>query len=172
MLVCAVVALSLFLGSCTGKTDVPTAATPGSSDSAAQHDQNIQHGQEEKDTDMDKTTQIEITVNGSRKLDATFEDNATTRALIARMPFTITMDNLYSREMCHRYGHGALPVDDARDRGYEVGDISYWPPMGSLVFLYRQNGEIFEQQPIGHIDGDVSFFGNLSSAEVAFSVKE
>lgn len=121
---------------------------------------------------MSKKTLVEIIVNDDVKLTAQFEDNATTRELISRMPFTINMDNLYSREMCHRYGHGGLPIDNAQDRGYQVGDISYWPPMGSLVFLYKQNGEIFEQQPIGHIDNDVSFFSRLKSAQVTFQVKE
>lgn len=113
---------------------------------------------------------VEIIVNDV-KLTAQFEDNATTQELISRMPFTIKMDNLYSREMCHRYGRGGLPTDNAKSQGYKVGDISYWPPMGSLVILYKQNGEFFEQQPIGHIDSDVSFFNNLSSADVTFRLK-
>lgn len=114
---------------------------------------------------------VEVIINNDVKVTAQFEDNATTRELISRMPFTISMDNLYAREMCHRYGRGGLPTDDARDRSYKVGDISYWPPMGSLVILYKQNGEIFEQQPIGHIDSDVSFFSKLSSADVTFRLK-
>ena len=44
--------------------------------------------------------------------------------------------------------------------------------MGSLVFLYEQNEEVFEQQPIGHIDSDVSFFSGVKSAEVTFQVKD
>ena len=48
---------------------------------------------------MSKQTLVEIIVNNDVKLTAQFEDNATTRELISRMPFTINMDNLYSREM-------------------------------------------------------------------------
>ncbi|WP_295731185.1 cyclophilin-like fold protein [uncultured Limosilactobacillus sp.] len=121
---------------------------------------------------MSEKTLVEITVNHDVKLTAQFEDNAATRELVSRMPFTIEMDNLYSREMCHRYGRGGLPVDNARDQGYQVGDISYWPPMGSLVFLYKQNGEVFEQQPIGHIDNDISFFNKLGAAQVTFRIKD
>lgn len=117
-------------------------------------------------------TLVEITINDKKTINAQFEDNVTTRKLISRMPFTINMDNLYSREMCHRYGRGGLPTDDAREQSYQVGDISYWPPMGSLVILYAQNGKVFEQQPIGHVDGDVSFFNKISSAKVAFKVKK
>lgn len=120
---------------------------------------------------MSKKTLVEITVNNDVKLTAQFADNATTRELISRMPFTINMDNLYSREMCHRYGQGGLPIDDAKDRSYKVGDISYWPPMDSLVILYKQNGEVFEQQLIGHVDSDVSLFSKLESAQVTFQVK-
>ncbi len=114
---------------------------------------------------------VEIVVNNDVKLTAQFEDNVTTKELISRMPFTVKMDNLYSREMCHRYGHGGLPIDNAKDRSYKVGDISYWPPMVSLVILYTQNGEVFEQQPVGHIDSDVSFFNKLGSADVTFRLK-
>lgn len=117
-------------------------------------------------------TLVEIAINGEQKLNAQFEDNAATRELIKRMPLTIDMDNLYSREMCHRFGRGGLPVDDVQNRSYQVGDISYWPPMGSLVILYAQNGEVFEQQVIGHIDGDLSFFKQINSAKVTFRVKE
>lgn len=119
-----------------------------------------------------KKTLVEIIVNNDIRLTAQFADNVTTRELISRMPFTINMDNLYSREMCHRYGRGGLPIDDAKDRSYKVGDISYWPPMGSLVILYKQNGEIFEQQPIGHVDSDVNFFSKLGSSQITFRVKD
>lgn len=115
-----------------------------------------------------KIIKIKITVNQQQVLHAQFEDNVTTRALINKMPFTISMDNLYGREMCHRYGNGALPLDDAKDRSYQVGDISYWPPMGSLVILYAQNGEIFEQEKIGHTSDDVSFFNQINQAQVSF----
>ena len=78
------------------------------------------------------------------------------------------MENLYGREMCYRFGQGTPTCDQASDQGYEVGDVSYWPPMGSLVILYEQNGEVFEQQPVGHIDGDVSFFADMPTADITF----
>lgn len=121
---------------------------------------------------MSKKILIELTINHQQKLIAQFEDNVTTQALIAKMPFTIQMDNLYSREMCYRFGRGGLPIDkNVGNRSYQIGDISYWPPMGSLVFLYKQNGEIFEQQPIGHIDSDLTCLSQLTSADVEFVIK-
>lgn len=122
-------------------------------------------------TDHAEKHAVEITVDGNdekRKLIAHFEENQATQKLLNRMPFTIEMDNLYAREMCHRYGRGALPAKQSRDMGYRVGDISYWPPMGSLVILYKQNGEVFEQQPIGHIEDDISFFAQMKDARVTF----
>lgn len=44
--------------------------------------------------------------------------------------------------------------------------------MGSLVILYEQNGEVFEQQPIGHTDDDVSFFNGMSDTELTFEKAE
>ena len=111
-----------------------------------------------------------ITVTaGDHVLTAELADNAATRELWEMLPLTLPMENLYGREMCYRFGAGALTCDDAADRGYEVGDISYWPPRGSLVILYSQNGEVFEQQPIGHIQDDVSFFAGMPTTDVTIA---
>lgn len=37
------------------------------------------------------------------------------------------------------------------------------------MILYEQNGEVFEQQPIGHTDDNVSFFNGMSDTDVTFS---
>ena len=111
-------------------------------------------------------------IAGDHVLTATLYDNAAGRALWDKLPLTLNMMNLYGREMCYRFGVGGLPDDDAADAGYEIGDISYWPPAGSLVILYKQNGEVFEQQPIGHTDDDISFFDGMPDTEIAFDKAE
>ena len=117
----------------------------------------------------EEAMQIKITV-GDTELYATLEDNATTRALMEQMPMTLSMSDLYGREMCYRYGANALPTDSLRSDGYEVGDIAYWPPRGSLVILYAQNGEQFERQHLGHIDSGVEVFKNTGDADVTLEV--
>ena len=104
----------------------------------------------------------------SEGFSAVLYDNAAGRALWEKLPLTLPMMNLYGREMCYRFGAGGLPEDDTADTGYEIGDISYWPPAGSLVILYKQNGEVFEQQPIGHTDDDVSFFDGMPDMDILF----
>ena len=105
---------------------------------------------------------------GPHILTATLYDNAAGRALWEMLPVTLPMLNLYGREMCYRFGAGALPTEEAASTGYAIGDISYWPPAGSLVILYKQNGEVFQQQPIGHTDDDISFFAELGTTDVTF----
>lgn len=113
--------------------------------------------------------QITITV-GDTILNAVLEKNATTDALVEQMPLTLSMLDLYGREMCYRYGAGALPTDTLRSDGYQVGDIAYWPPRGSLVILYAQNGEQFERQHLGHISEGVEVFETTGDTEVTFSL--
>lgn len=118
---------------------------------------------------------VKITVklaSGEKVLNAKFYDNAATRKLISNMPISYDMQNLYGREMCYRMGNGALSSAEAKNTTYRIGDISYWPPRGSLVILYKQNGEVFEQQPIGHTDDDVSFFTDLGTTKVTFELDE
>lgn len=107
---------------------------------------------------------------GDTVLTATLENNATTKALVEQMPMTLPMLDLYSREMCYRYGEDALPTDNLRSDGYEIGDIAYWPPAGSLVILYEQNGEHFSRQHLGHIDSGVEVFKTTGDTEVTFEL--
>lgn len=112
---------------------------------------------------------VKITV-GNTELSATMENNATTQALMKKMPMTLPMMDLYGREMCYRYGAYALPTDNMRSDGYEIGDIAYWAPGGSLVILYAQNGEHFERQHLGHIDSGVEIFETTGDADVTFEL--
>ena len=114
---------------------------------------------------------IKITV-GDTLLYATLENNATTKALVEQMPLTLSMQDLYDREMCYRFGANALPTDSLRSDGYAVGDIAYWPPRGSLVILYAQNGEQFERAHLGHIDSGVELFENTGDVDVTFELAD
>jgi len=117
-----------------------------------------------------EAVEMKITIQaGEHQVIATLYDNAAGRAFWNMLPITLSMENLYGREMCYRFGAGTLPEDEAADTGYEIGDISYWPPRGSLVILYKQNGEVFQQQPIGHTDDDVSFFNGMPETKITFN---
>lgn len=108
---------------------------------------------------------IKVTVRG-QSLYGTLENNAATKALLKQFPLHLHMVNLYGREMTYRYGQGALPTEHLRADRYDVGDIVYWAPRGSFVILYQQNGEEFERQQLGHLNGDLSIFADGSDADV------
>ena len=46
---------------------------------------------------------------GNRTWYATLDDNATARALIAKLPLTLPLEDLYGRELCYRF-RDALPA--------------------------------------------------------------
>lgn len=109
---------------------------------------------------------------GEHVLTATFLDNATTRALIAKFPLTVPMMDLYSREMCYRFPD-ALPANEAGTSGYDVGDIVYWTPRHSFVIMYEQNGErISSLQKIGRIDSGVEVFKRTGNIDVTFELMD
>lgn len=125
----------------------------------------------ETTTDESEVSEVKVRITvGDTELIATLENNATTQAIVEQMPMTLPMMDLYGREMCYRYGAYALPTDDMRSDRYEVGDIAYWAPGGSLVILYAQNGEQFERQHLGHIDSGVEVFENTGDVDVTFEV--
>lgn len=68
----------------------------------------------------------------------------------------------------YRCGAGGLPEAGTRSDRYNVGDIVYWPPRGSFVILYKQNGEEFERVQISHIDEGVEIFDGGGDRTVTF----
>lgn len=104
-------------------------------------------------------------------LTATLTNNATSRAFVEKLPLTLPMLDLYSREMCYRFPD-ALPANEASTRGYEVGEIIYYPPRHSFVIMYAQNGERFNMQTIGRVDANVEAFRNIGDIDVRFELVE
>ena len=131
------------------------------------------NGNSENDNNQNEnemTTRMRITVGG-HTLTATLENNATAQAFAAKLPITLPMMDLYGREMCYRFPE-ALPADEARTRGYEVGEIVYYPPMHSFVIMYAQNGERFQMQSIGRVEGNVGIFDGIGDVDVRFEKAE
>lgn len=117
----------------------------------------------------DRRIKVKITA-GSEVATATFIDNATTRALIARFPLTVPMKDRYSRELVYRFPD-ALPANETTTSGYDVGDIVYWTPRHSFVIMYAQNGErISDLQKVGRIDSGVEALGNKGDTNVTFEL--
>lgn len=107
---------------------------------------------------------------GKHVLMASFIDNATTRALIAKFPLTVPMMDLYSRELVYRFPE-ALPANETRTSDYEVGDIVYWAPRHSFVIMYAQNGErISDLQKLGRIESGVEALSRTGSTDVRFEL--
>ena len=116
-------------------------------------------------------TKVKLIIN-NQKLTADFDDNDTSRAIMARFPLKVSMMNLYSREMTYRF-KTALPAKKAKTSGYEVGDIAYWTPRHSFVIFYKQTGEVIgDLQKIGHIKDDISFFNQLGDTDIEFSIEQ
>lgn len=125
----------------------------------------------EEVTEMkNENVKIKITV-GDNTATAILEDNPTSRAFIDKLPITLPMLDLYGREMCYRFDE-ELPTDSLRYDGYDVGDIAYWPPRHSFVILYKQNGEEFERQHLGHIETGIEFFNGTGDTDVTFEIME
>lgn len=106
---------------------------------------------------------------GDTVLYATFYDNATTSALRKMLPLELDMRDLYGREMCYRFPQ-SLPTDNATVRGYEVGEIVYYPPMHSFVIMYKQNGEHFQMQSIGRMESSVDVFDGIGDITVIIEI--
>ena len=113
---------------------------------------------------------VKITVGGA-ELFATFADNATSRALIEKMPMTLPMMDLYGREMCYRFTGQDIPAEEAQYGSFDVGKILYWTPWHSFVIVYAESGEeIDDLQYVGMIEEGVELFAGIGDTDVTFEL--
>ena len=106
-------------------------------------------------------------------LTATLEDNATTRALMEKMPMTLPMMDLYGREMCYRFSGENIPANEATYGSFDVGKILYWTPWHSFVIVYAESGESIDNlQYIGMVDEGVECFATTGDVDVTFEMME
>ena len=124
---------------------------------------------EEKET-MTGAYKMKITV-GDTVLIADMYDNATSNAIKEMLPMSLSMMDLYGREMCYRFAD-ALPTDHEVSTGYELGELAYWSPRHSFVILYKQNGEHFSRQVLGKISSGYEIFDGAGDTTVKFELME
>ena len=110
---------------------------------------------------------IIIAVKG-KNLYATLEDNPASRILYQLMPITVKMRNVYQREMSCTLP-GRLPISKLSANTCRAGDIIYLPHRNSLAIIYRQSGERFRRQNLGHIDSGAEVFEKLGDIDVTFA---
>jgi hypothetical protein len=151
-----VLSLSLNASGCSKDNDDPSA--PGD------------NGNGNTEEPVGETYKVKMTF-GNTELTATFEDNATSRAFKEKLPVTLPMFELYSREMCYRFEE-ALPANEVSNRAYEIGEIIYWTPGRAFVIMYAQNGERFSMQSMGRVDSGVEAFRTTGDVSVHFELIE
>ena len=110
---------------------------------------------------------IIIAIKG-RNLFATLEDNPASRMLYDLMPITVKMRNVYQREMSCTLP-GKLPISQLSANACRVGDIIYLPHRNSLSIIYKESGERFRRQNLGHIDSGAEVLAALGDIDVSFA---
>ncbi|MDR1346956.1 MAG: hypothetical protein LBJ63_00780 [Prevotellaceae bacterium] len=156
-----ILGITVNLSACNPDNDAPPKEE-------GQTEQPGNNGNQNNPPSNNKTMKLKMTF-GNKELTATFQNNATSRAFIEKLPLTLPMQDLYFREMCYRFPD-ALPANEASVRGYETGEIIYYPPLHSFVIMYAQNGERFNMQTIGRVDSNVEVFKNIGNINVRFEL--
>ena len=113
---------------------------------------------------------ILVVIKG-HNLPAVLEDTPASRLLYELLPVTVKMQNVYNRELSCTLP-GKFPVSKLSANNYSVGDIIYLPHRNSLAILYKQNGERFRRQHLGHILSGAEYLKNAGTIDVTFAPSE
>ena len=120
-----------------------------------------------------KTYKVKMTFEKNettQTLTATFDDNTTSRALVAMMPMTLPMMDLYGDEMCYRFTGNPLPTDNVHYYLHKKGEIFYWPPGPSFVIRYIETEEYLDIQHIGQVDSGVDILNGIGDINITFEL--
>jgi 4-carboxymuconolactone decarboxylase len=115
----------------------------------------------EKSSKDPERMKIKLTIK-DRVLTATLKDNKTAQDFVSLLPFTLTMNDLFSRE---KFGHLPRAISDAGERShsYEVGQIVYWSPGPDVAIFYRDDHQAIP-------DPGIIVIGQLDSGVEALNV--
>jgi hypothetical protein len=107
------------------------------------------------DTDEDAAMKIQISINGQH-LQATLDDSAASRDLVAQLPQSIDMRDHGGVE---KTGHLSAPLSlDGQPSGTdpEVGDVGYYAPGNDFVLYYGDRSYFEGIVVLGRLDRDAA----------------
>jgi hypothetical protein len=108
----------------------------------------------------------------STTLNATLEDNATSRDFVSLLPLTLTLEDYAETEKISDLPRrlsieGAPPGSDPRE-----GDLAYYAPWGNLALFYKDFGYSSGLVKLGRIDSEVEVLKNPGSLRVTIELVE
>lgn len=110
-----------------------------------------------------QSNKIRITV-GSKTFKATLYDNATAKAFMGLLPFTIKMDDLNGNEKKYHFPK-SFPTDNRNPKQISNGDLMIWSG-NTLVLFYRSFSTSYSYTKLGKIDDADGLTSAVGSGDV------
>lgn len=118
-----------------------------------------------EETDMPT---LQLRING-KEFTATLYDTPAARALIEKLPMTLTMQELNGNEK-YNYLPFALPTSKESVGNIKTGDIMLWGD-NCLVLFYKNFSTSYSYTKIGYIENPTDFFKAVGSDDVTVEFK-
>ena len=127
----------------------------------------------EKSSKDPERMKIKLTIK-DQVLTATLKDNKTAQDFVSLLPFTLSMNDLFSRE---KFGHLPRAISDGGERSYsyEVGQIVYWSPGPDVAIFYRDDHQAIPDPgiiAIGKLDSGVEALNVEGSVKVTIELAD
>lgn len=130
-------------------------------------DSDDQGSLETNKTEENAMPQLKIEVGG-QTFTATLLDNPTTRALLERLPITVSMGELNGNEKYY-YIPESLPTDPQRPENIHAGDLMLYGP-DCLVLFYESFSSGYSYTRLGSVDNSAGLAAALGSGSGSVEV--
>lgn len=111
---------------------------------------------------------LKLRINGI-DFTATLYDTQTTRALLEKLPMTLTMEELNGNEK-YNYLPFDLPISSESVGNIKTGDIMLWGD-NCLVLFYEDFSTSYRYTKIGYIENPAEFPSTVGTDDVTVEIK-
>lgn len=112
--------------------------------------------------ELGKEQSMKLVINGKEFI-TELQDNATTKALLAILPMTITMNDMPHEK--YYYLPNNLPTSPVNPKTIQAGDIMLWGS-NCLVLFYESFSTTYSYTKIGHINNTTGLAATVGSGNV------
>lgn len=119
----------------------------------------------------DKKKEIPVTLTvGGKTFAAKFYDNKTTRALLEKMPMTLSMKELNGNEKYHYFDTG-FPTMETSPEKIQAGEIKLYGE-DCLVAFYKTHTTSYRYTPVGYVEDVQGFVKAVGDGNVKITFQK
>lgn len=115
---------------------------------------------------QDYVMKIKITINDTKTITATMEDNSAAQDFLSLLPLSLSLEDYHKTEKVGDLPKKLDTTNVPSGHNPSIGDITYYAPWGNLAIFYKDFGYAGGLVPLAKLDSDPGAFNINGSLNI------